>query len=623
MDGLEVSEDLTFDDPVVNTQMNTRRCFMKRRSLPTVHPSLIALCMLLFTAYAGLAAGAEPARAPSANAVDGIIIKWKTEKSDTAINARIGAANGIARNRALTLRYGRKGSLGTHVLKLDRAVTAEEAGALAKEIAASDTDIEYAEPDVILQSTLVPGDPSYSQQWHYYETTAGINLPPAWSLNTGSGATVAVIDTGYRPHADLVTHVLPGYDFISNSSFSNDGNGRDSDATDPGDYATANQCAPGAPARNSSWHGTHVAGTIGALNNSIGGVGVAFNANILPVRVLGACGGESSDIADAIVWASGGTVSGVPANPYPARVLNLSLGSSQVAGCSTTFQNAINAARANGSVVVVSAGNLNANAVNYMLANCTGVVSVAAINRSGSKASYSNHGSVVTIAAPGGETSPTSSNGVLSTLNTGTTVPGSDNYVFYQGTSMAAPHVSGVAALMLSANNTLTPDGVASLLQSTSRPFPGTCSNCGSGIVDATGAVHVALGLPPPSNRLTITVGTDTWGFAYGYSQNPSFGALSPSNAIGGGLSYRAIYDFMDWDYNQYTGMYVCGFSSNPGSTWLTSITAGGVTKMGSVAGYWYGTSGTYAGCGYWSWGGATLGFPTPGQQVQVTIFHQ
>lgn len=355
----------------------------------------------------------------------------------------------------------------------------------------------YAELDQILTPQAVPNDTRYSDQWHYFEATAGINAPPAWDITTGNGVTVAVIDTGYLNHVDLNSKILPGYDFISDASMGNDGDGRDSDALDPGDWTVANECYSGSPASNSSWHGTHVAGTVAAeSNNSQGVAGVAWNADILPVRVLGKCGGYTSDIADGIIWSSGGSVSGVPTNANPAEVLNLSLGGSGT--CPSTTQSAINTARSNGSTVVVAAGNSNDNANNYTPASCSGVITVASVDRGGDRAYYSNYGSSVDLAAPGGETA-TPSNGVLSTLNTGTTGPGSDSYSYYQGTSMAAPHVAGIAALMYAVNPSITPDEVESSLVSTSRSFPGSCSQCGSGIVDAYAAVLDAQGSTPPA----------------------------------------------------------------------------------------------------------------------------
>jgi serine protease len=359
---------------------------------------------------------------------------------------------------------------------------------------------QFAELDLILTPQATPNDTRYNEQWHYFESTAGINGPAAWDISTGAGVTVAIIDTGYRNHIDLDSKILPGYDFISDATMGNDGNGRDSDAQDPGDWVAQNECYVGSSASNSSWHGTHVAGTVAAeTNNGQGVAGVAWSANILPIRVLGKCGGYTSDIADGIIWSSGGSVSGTPTNNNPAQVLNLSLGGS--GSCPSTTQSAINTARANGSTVVVAAGNSNANAANYTPASCNGVVTVAAVNRSGDRAYYSNYGSVVDLAAPGGETS-VSSNGVLSTLNTGSSSPGADNYAFYQGTSMATPHIAGVAALMYAINPSITPDEVEADLVASARAFPGSCSQCGSGIVDAAAAVVAAQGggTPPPAS---------------------------------------------------------------------------------------------------------------------------
>jgi serine protease len=425
---------------------------------------------------------------PQNELIDGIIVRYRTKQSGAALSARARALRNVAAQSGINASYLRSGALGIHVYRLGEKKSVADVERLARQIEASDPNVEYAEPDRIMRATFTPNDPRYNEQWHYFAATGGINVPAAWDVSTGANVVVAVIDTGYRPHADLAANVLPGYDFISNALTANDGNGRDSDARDPGDWAQGGICPNGFPGPNrSSWHGTHVAGTIAArTNNSTGVAGVAFNAKVLPARVLGVCGGSTSDIADAIVWASGGNVTGVPANATPARVLNLSLGGG--GQCSATSQNAINSARSRNAVVVVAAGNSNADAANFQPANCSGVITVAATSRDGGKASYSNFGATVEIAAPGGRTN-TTANGVLSTLNAGATTPGADNYEFYQGTSMAAPHVSGVVALMLSRNQTLTANQCLSLLQSTARPFPGSCSQCGSGIVNAAAAV--------------------------------------------------------------------------------------------------------------------------------------
>lgn len=212
------------------------------------------------------------------------------------------------------------------VLVADRKLDRVDSESLMRRLAA-DPAVKRVEVDILMRPLLVPNDPGLPQQWAMGATAASINIRPAWDRSTGKGIVVAVIDTGITNHPDLAANVLPGYDFIVDPATARDGTARDANAADQGDWAAANECGPGASASNSSWHGTHVAGIVAAVgNNAVGVVGTAFNARILPLRVLGRCGGYMSDIADAIVWASGGKVSGVPTNPNPATVINLSLG---------------------------------------------------------------------------------------------------------------------------------------------------------------------------------------------------------------------------------------------------------------------------------------------------------
>ncbi len=446
--------------------------------------------------------------AAETDAADARVLRARAVDTD-AMTQRVGRLNTALGVRGAQARVLRQTGTGAHVFKLDRALPHADLERLASELKASDANIAYAEPDRKMYPMLTPNDTSYTSQWDLYETTGGIRAPAAWDVATGTGVVVAVLDTGIRPHADLSGQTVAGYDMIIDTTVSNDGNGRDSDPSDPGDYTAANECASGEPAYNSSWHGTHVAGTIAAkTNNSLGVAGIAFNAKIQPVRVLGQCGGYTSDIADGMIWASGGTVSGLPANATPSRVINMSLGGS--GACDTTSQNAINSARSRGTVVVVAAGNESTNASSSSPANCSGVIAVAATNRNGGRAYYSNYGSIVALAAPGGDTSSSSSNGILSTLNAGTTTPGADSYAYYQGTSMATPHVAGVAALMLSAKPTATPDEIKAALQSSARAFPATCSQCGSGILDAAAAVAAINGTTTPPTTVNETESNNT-----------------------------------------------------------------------------------------------------------------
>lgn len=442
---------------------------------------------------------------------DQIIIKFEDSVNiDSFLEAteRGATLTTLSEAGGILLQYARPMSNDAHVLRLPEAMPEADVAIIANRLAAME-GVLYAEPDRYLQivgqpanvplipAATTPNDPSFSSQWHYdyvAGSSEGLNLKAAWDITTGSaGTVVAVVDTGILSHADLSGKVLSGYDFISNSFIANDGDGRDSNPSDPGDWIAANECGYPHSAQNSSWHGTHVAGTIGAAtNNGQGVAGVNWNAKILPVRVLGKCGGSTSDVVDGMRWAAGLTVSGVPTNANPADVLNLSLGGS--GSCSTTEQTAINEIVAAGTTVVIAAGNENTDAGGATPGNCNSVITVAANDRSGNRAYYSNYGSVVEVAAPGGETNVSSSNGVLSTLDSGTTTPNNDNvYAYYQGTSMATPHVSGVAALLIGENPTWTPAQISQHLQDTARPFPSgsSCNTsiCGAGIVDAYNAL--------------------------------------------------------------------------------------------------------------------------------------
>lgn len=423
-------------------------------------------------------------------------------------------------------------STGADLIRTDRKLGKAESKQLMVELM-KDPNVLAVEPDIRLKAKFVPNDPLYAQQWHYKNGPGGINLEPAWDITRGAGVVVGVIDTGITPHSEFAGQLVPGYDFIGDIDTAVDGDGRDADPNDPGDWHDG-ECNIFGIAEDSSWHGTHVAGTIAALtDNGAGVAGVAPNAKILPLRALGKCGGFLSDIADAITWGSGGVVTGLPANANPAEVLNLSLGGG--GACSVAFQTAIDGAVSRGTTVVVAAGNSGGDASAEQPASCNNVITVSAVGPTGILADYSNFGTVVDVAAPGGSGANPAADNVLSALNLGLSTQGAEGYAWYAGTSMAAPHVAGVAALIQSASATpKTPAQVKKILENTAYAnggFPGGCgydNPCGTGIVDANAAVRVANGStplpadppppppPPPATELTngvtvtnITVGAN------------------------------------------------------------------------------------------------------------------
>jgi serine protease len=441
-------------------------------------------------------------------------------------------------------------------------------------------------------------DPAANSQW-----ASAINAITAWNYSTGgaagSGVIVAVVDTGIRAdHPDLAGKIVAGRDFIncdeSNCSGSgltyftaNDGDGWDDKPDDPGDWVSTQDKAAhtffaNCDTEDSSWHGTRVAGIIGAgTNNGIGIAGIGYNARILPIRALGKCGGYDSDITAGMRWAAGLHVSGIPDNPNPARVINLSLGSADP--CNQTYTTVINELKAitPGVSIVASAGN-DSSATN-MPANCPGVIGVVAIRNAGSKVGFSSLGPEITIAAPGGNCGNGSGPCLFSidtTTNLGTvdqtqtcpvtgnatakcrTTPGVNDYTDQLnpnlGTSFSAPIVSGTIALMLGANNSLTPTTITTRLKATATPFPQpeldtnnqpiscmspsatnastinsapcncTTALCGAGMVNALKAVQ-SVALPNVVINGTATVaqgGTDT------------LSAATSTAADGGTLSY-------------------------------------------------------------------------------------
>lgn len=389
--------------------------------------------------------------------------------------------------------YVRSTALDASVVTTSAALTPAQAQQYMNALSAN-SKVASVSPDMrryaTVDNTSEPvkiNDPKMNRMWSL-TGEKGISALEAWGTTRGQGVTVAVLDSGITAHPDLDANVLPGYDFIAESAFSNDGNGRDSDPTDAGNWTVDDQCFTGSKATPSDWHGTHVAGTIAAIaNNNEGIAGVAPEAKIVPVRVLGACGGFDSDITDGIIWAAGGSVRGVPANQHPAQVINMSIGSEGT--CTTPYRQAIAQANKRGSIVVVAAGNNNFDASKSSPGNCEDVITVGATDKNGKRSYFSNYGSRVDVSAPGGDRRYWGG-GILSTLNAGKTAPGKADYAEYQGTSMAAPHVAGIVALMKAVDPKLTYAQAKKVLQSTSQNVECDQSACGSGIVNAARAVQ-------------------------------------------------------------------------------------------------------------------------------------
>jgi len=429
------------------------------------------------------------------------------ERARPQMGVRIAGLRGAAALRIDSLRTT---ATGRRIVRASQRLDRTQAEALMRAIA-SDSNVDSVSVDRLMRPTATPNDPMLAthQMWHYGTGAGGARVTSAWNAGaTGAGVVVAVLDTGATHHADLAANLLPGYDFITDHEVS----GRAADDRVPGgwdlgDFTVAGQCGAGSTASSSSWHGTHVSGTIAEVtNNGIGGAGVAYDAKVVPVRVLGRCGGYTSDINDAIVWAAGGHIDGVPDNPNPAEVINMSLGGSHA--CDADTQAAIDKAISLGATVVVAAGNDNADVAGHSPASCARVVAVGATGYSGQRAGYSNYGSGVDIAAPGGAGVEGSPNGYIwSTHNTGATVPEGDRYVGMTGTSMATPHVSGIVALMQSvAAMPLTPAQVEGVLVSSARPFPTKPDRAiGAGIVDAAAAVDRAKRFGQPIQSVPLT----------------------------------------------------------------------------------------------------------------------
>jgi len=365
-----------------------------------------------------------------------------------------------------------------------------------------DAAVQYADPVKRAFPAAAPNDPFFAQQWSLNDPLSGVNAQAAWAVQPDSSAVVvAVVDTGILPHPDLEGRVLAGYDFITDPDRARDGDGRDPNPRDEGDWSSDGEC--GGPGEDSFFHGLFVAGQIAAnTNNGIGVAGLTTGSKILPVRALGRCGGTFDDILEGMLWATGWQIDGIPPNANPAKVVNFSLGG--FGACDQSIQEAIDDALSTGAVVVAAAGNSSADAGEFSPANCSGVITVAAHAQDGTLTSYSNFGTRINVSAPGGDLPDAAL--IISTGNDGTTVPGNPAYIAGRGTSFAAPLVSGTAAMMIARNPMLAPGTVLDIVSGTARDFPfaSFCSRgsiCGTGLLDTGAAIASTLpggSAPPP-----------------------------------------------------------------------------------------------------------------------------
>lgn len=470
-------------------------------------------------------------RAP--DATDQIIVRWRNGAKTTLSASPAQRASKLATRSGQGLQYKRRSTANVDVYKLDRAMSGNELQAVLDRLNA-DPDVEFAVADKRRQIQQIPSDPLIANQWYLLSAEpASTHTDEAWDITTGLGSTVvAVIDTGVRyEHPDLASKLLPGYDFVSDARVANDGDGPDNDASDPGDWVDSTdrgtQFFANCTSTISSWHGTRVSSLIGAAGNEgVGMAGMGWSTRILPVRVLGKCGGFDSDIIDGMRWAAGLHVDGAPDNPNPANIINLSLGGDD--SCSDAYQSAVDEITGRGTLIVASVGNDGINPGTP--ANCNNVLGVGGIRHVGTKIGFSNLGPGTDISAPGGNCV---NNGPPFTdaspcvyamqvaFDVGNTVPAGSSYTDKVarpnfGTSFSAPLVAGAAALMHAVNPRLTPNQFTTLLQESASPFPTssattnaicrvpttfvqglecicTTATCGAGMLNTAGAVNAAL----------------------------------------------------------------------------------------------------------------------------------
>jgi serine protease len=506
---------------------------------------LIAGLLLMCTAASPIASSTElvPLLMTAQDVTDAgqvqVIVKFRrTRVQDRAPVIDDSDVASLAGRTGVALRQARRIESRLRVLEIGTLAAPGSVGAALERLRA-DPDVQYAELDRRRHAHALPDDTLFPGQWYLQnavDAPSAVDAVSAWDVSTGStGVVIAVLDTGVRyTHPDLATagaggRLLPGFDFVSDQKIANDGDGWDPDASDPGDWVTDGDIASlpfgSCQASDSSWHGTRVSGIIGARsNNALGVSGLGWHGWILPVRVLGKCGGFDSDITAAMLWAGGIPVDGAPANPYPARIINLSLGGGDT--CPQNYQDAIDRLRMRGVLVVASVG--NEGSIVETPANCAGVAGIGAIRHVGTKVGFSNLGPGVAVSAPGGNCVNVGAGepclySIDTTTNLGATTPTTDTYTdqfhFNVGTSFSAPIVSGIAGLMLGVNGRLsTTQLIARLQEGAKKPFPAssdpavpvchvptgssdlqisecvcTTQTCGAGMANAQGAVQAAL----------------------------------------------------------------------------------------------------------------------------------
>ncbi len=606
--------------------------------------TLAAALLLPLAAQAPLAQSLRPAVAANA-AVARVIVKYRVDSDMMKKQAMTATGRRTLQAQALGDRIGVTLTAGSALSERSHVVTANglSSASLAAKLAVL-PDVEYAVADERKHIVAAPNDTFYASrpattnsggpavgQWYLKPpgldgnpltntAPAAINAEQAWDvLNGGTGnasVVVAVLDTGVRKdHPDLLGgNMLQGYDMISSDSAgvfttANDGNGRDNDPSDPGDWVTSTESMTGNASSNplfgctvegSSWHGTQTLGLIGAATNNAAGIAsVGRNVSVLPIRVLGKCGGYDSDILVGMQWAAGVysaaelTNLGLPANPTPAKVLSMSLGSA--GPCMQPYQDAMTRITAAGVVVVASAGNSAGHAVSTP-ANCPGIIAVAGLRHVGDKVGFSDLGPEIAISAPGGNCVNITAGSaclypIMTTSNSGATTPvtGAGGATYTDsfaapslGTSFSAPLVAGAVGLMLSVKPSMTPAQVRSTLQATARPFPTTggsagilqcvaptstdqnecyctTATCGAGMLDVHAAVIASIGVQA---QIAVTTTTPTAGSPV---------VLTSTSVIGAGQSATYLWTIVS---SGATGATTTG--ANNASTVTVAPTAAG-----------------------------------------------